>query len=66
MMGPLIQLDSSSLGTGTRVACCEQSDKAAMNMGNYMSQELQDSQRELLNAVSQLGMMYVGIGVVWR
>lgn len=34
--------------------------KVLLNMGNYMSQELLGSQRGLLNAVTQLGMIGCG------
>ena len=60
MKGQLIQLDSSSLGQRPGWNVVNRVMKLLLNMGHYMSQELLGSQRELMNAISQLGMMWVG------
>jgi len=40
--------------------------KLLLTVGNYVSREVLGSQRGLLNAVSQLDMMGVGIEVGWH
>jgi hypothetical protein len=64
MKGPLIQLDSSCLGQGPWWLFVNRVMKLLLNLGSYMSQELLGSQRGLLNVVSQLGVVGVGIEVV--